>query len=252
MIIDYPCKQSIPALKSLWKQAFGDTDTFIEGFFATGFDPAHCRCIYEADRLVTALYWFDCLWQKDSVAYLYAIATDAGFQNRGFCRVLMSDTHRLLQHLGYAGAILVPAEEHLFGMYAKLGYRPFCPMKTQRILPSDTPAPIQVLDADTYARLRGTYLPENGVVQDGAALDYLATYATFCAGEGTLFCYTRDADRIRFQEFMGDKCALPGILQTLNATEGILRSPGGNTPLAMYYSFTDPTALPGYFGIALD
>ncbi len=252
MIIDSPHSRDLPALKQLWQQAFGDPEAFVSGFFDTGFAKERCRCLYADNTLAAALYWFDCRWQDQKIAYLYAIATDEAQQNKGFCKALMADTHALLKNTGYAGAILVPAEENLFHMYAKMGYRGFCPMKSLQVIASGSSAQLQTIDARTYARLRREHLPENSVLQEGSALAYLQTYATFYEGEGVLFCCSRDGDTVRFQEFLGDPSALPNILAALNAAKGILRQPGGDTPFAMYKHFSGSDSSPTYFGLPLD
>ena len=113
MIIDKPTSKEIPALRQLWKQAFGDTDAFLDSFFAHGFAFDRCRCVRIDGVLVAALYWFDCRWQGKKVAYLYAVATDMAFRGKRLCRMLMEDTHSHLQEAGYAGAALVPGSREL-------------------------------------------------------------------------------------------------------------------------------------------
>ena len=122
MIIDKPRSETLPALKDLWQEAFGDSREFIDTFFRTGFSPERCRCLWKDDHLVAALYWFDCDWEKRKLAYLYAVATDKAFRNQGLCKKLMEDTHRHLEALGYSGTVLVPGEPELFSFYKKLGY----------------------------------------------------------------------------------------------------------------------------------
>ena len=117
MTVNMPQQEQIDQLRTLWKQAFGDTDAFLDGFFATGFDRRRCRCVTWNDRVAAALYWFDCHWEGKKLAYIYAVATDEAFRGKGFCRNLMEDTHTHLEKLGYRGAVLVPGSLELFGMY---------------------------------------------------------------------------------------------------------------------------------------
>ena len=102
MTIDCPTPDQIPALRRLWQQAFGDTDRFLDGFFQTGFAPERCRCLWEADNLAAALYWFDTEYGVNRFAYLCAVATDSAYRGQGFCHRLMADTHAHLARLGYA------------------------------------------------------------------------------------------------------------------------------------------------------
>ena len=60
MIIDHPTTTQIPQLRSLWKEAFGDSDAFLDIFFQRAFSPQRCCCVTQGDAVVAALYWFDC------------------------------------------------------------------------------------------------------------------------------------------------------------------------------------------------
>ena len=246
MIID------VPALTQLWKQAFGDTEEFIDGFFRTGFYPDRCRCMYQDGQLAAALYWFDCLWQKKKLAYIYAVATDEAFRGQGICRKLMEDTHDHLKKQGYAGAVLVPGNEALFSMYGKMGYRGFCPMEKQTVLPAGKAAQLRQVRFEAYGQLRCSRLSANAVVQQEDALRFAAGFAEFYTDGESLLCGTVQEDTFYFQEFLGDREKLPGILKALGVKKGIVRLSGGQNPFAMYRTVTDEEEMPSYFGLALD
>lgn len=232
---------------ALWQQAFGDSTEFINGFFRTGFSPDRCRALEKNGTLAAVLYWFDCQWEDKKVAYLYAVATDKAFRGQGLCRQLMSQTHRELREAGYAGAALVPAEEGLFQMYEKLGYRRFCPMTPKSVLSGGAPVDVNVITPEEYSAL----LPGSGIVPGAEMLHFYATYGRFYAYAGGCFCAAREDDTLYMQEFWGDPAVLPGIGSALGAETVQVRLPGGETPFAMYYSFTED-AMPEYFGFALD
>lgn len=251
MTIDHPRQQDLPVLRSLWKEAFGDTDSFLNGFFQTGYAPERCRCLYLQDTPVAVLYWFDCLWEEKKLAYIYAVATDKAFRGRGLCSSLMEDTHRHLRACGYAGAILVPGSEKLFSLYAKHGYKCCCPMKKVNAAPACTAVLLQRVSAKEYEKRRRRLLPRGGVLQEGPILEYLATFTQLLAGENVLVSISREEDTLYFQEFLGDPSALPGVIAGLGGREGVLRLPGGDTPWAMYLPLDGTQALPSYFGISL-
>lgn len=251
MIIDRPHSEDIPALRRLWQQAFGDSDAFLDGFFCTGFATERSRCVKLGGKLAAALYWFDCQWQEKKLAYLYAVATDEHFRGQGLCRGLMEDTHRHLQSLGCAGAVLVPGNKGLFALYEKLGYAPFCPMQTCTIAPGDNPADIRPVRVDDYKLLRRQMLPANSVVQEKEALDFAGTFCEFYTGESMLMCLSREDDTLYFQEYLGDPAHLGSIIKVLGAEKGIAPLPGGS-PAAMYHSLTPNKEMPAYFGIPLN
>ena len=122
MRIDYPLESQIGDLRSLWKEAFGDTDQFLNSFHDTAFSPDRCRCITIDEQVAAALYWFDCRFDDRPLAYIYAVATAKAFRKQGLCRMLMDNTRQLLSELGYSGIVLVP-EMHLIPMYESMGYR---------------------------------------------------------------------------------------------------------------------------------
>ena len=68
MLIDTPTAKDLPELRELWKEAFGDTDAFLDSFFSLAFSPARARCIRSDGGICAALYWFDCEYGGGRVA----------------------------------------------------------------------------------------------------------------------------------------------------------------------------------------
>ena len=59
MRIDHPERSQIPALRALWKEAFGDSDTYLDLFFDRGYDPDRAMCVSDGETVAAALYWLD-------------------------------------------------------------------------------------------------------------------------------------------------------------------------------------------------
>lgn len=244
-----PCHQD--ALRQLWQEAFLDDDSFLDGFFSVGFSPDRCLCLWQDTCLASALYWFDCNWAGQKVAYLYAVATAASQQGKGYCRALMEKTHGLLKEQGYKGAILVPGSESLFRFYEKLGYKACCKLSLQEVSDDDTAAALRQITATEYSKLQKVYLPGDAVFHNTQTLAFAATFAKFYQGDGFAFCGGKDDDTFYFQEFMGDEGSLPGILTTLKTEKGVYRR-AGTTPFAMYFSLDGDDTLPDHFDIPLN
>ena len=250
MNIDYPSREQPEQLRSLWKEAFGDTESFLDSFYTHGFTPDRCRCVTVDGQLAAALYWFDCSVDGKPVAYLYGIATAKAHRGKGLCRALLESTHAHLKYLGYAGAILVPADRELQKMYEKLGYAVCTWMSEISCAAAKTPIPIRAVDAEEFCRLRQRYLPQGGVTQEGESIGFLSKIADFYAGEDFLVTVSRD-EAFFAPELLGNSQAASGILTALHQSKGVFRVPGDALPFAMYYPLSDVPA-PTYFGLAFD
>lgn len=252
MFAKHPQSHEIPALRQLWQEAFGDDDAFLDKFFATGYSQNRCRVVMREAQAVAALYWFDCHWEGKKLAYLYAVATAKAFQGQGLCRLLMEDTHRLLAQQGYVGAVLVPGSDSLFRMYEKMGYRTVSTIREFSREAGAEAFPVVKISRAEYAQRRKAMLPVGGIVQEGAGLAFLETYASLYAGNGCLLCAIKDGQKLVVPEFLGDTAHIPGILRHLNCQEGTFRTPGQGKPFAMYRSFTEDASAPSYLGHAFD
>ena len=240
-----------PALKALWKQAFGDPDWFIDAFFDTAYAPERCLYLEEEGSLAAALYWMDCDHRGEKLAYFYAVATGEAFRGRGLCRRLMALAHDTLKEQGYAGCILVPGSDALRQMYSKMGYADCSRVAEILCKPAAIPASLHRLDVQEYARLRREYLPENGVRQEGDQLNFLDMQTALYAGDGFLAAASVYEGKVHCMELLGDPNAAPGIVAALGGEEGFFRMPGTDKPFAMYRPLTDAPA-PVYFGLAFD
>ncbi len=251
MTINCPTAETLPALKLLWQQAFGDPESFVDAFFQKGFSFDRCRCLFENRQLAAALYWFDCTCENQKLAYIYGVATDANFRRRGLCHRLMEDTLQYLANLGYAGAILVPAGEPLRRFYAHMGFRSFGGIREFTSVQSAASISIRKIGPEEYAALRAKLLPKGSVLQEGKTLFFLNSYTEFYAGENVFFTLYRDGDRAFCAELLGNDAAAGAILNALGLSQGRFRTPGKES-FAMCYPLTENFRTPSYFGLALD
>ena len=251
MIIDAPRADDLFLLQNLWKEAFGDSEIFWRDFISAVRPGERCRCLWQEGKLAAALYWFDCYWEDRPIAYLYGVATAKAFQGRGLCRALMEDTHEYLKELGYYGAILVPGGPELFKMYEKMGYRTAFHVREFDSRAGE-PISLRQLDADEYAQLRRKYLPGGGVVQEGQTLRLLEKQCKFYTGQDCLLVCGVENGVLSVGELLGEEKAAPGILGALGYQMGRFRMPGKGRAFGMYHALTDDSAVPAYFGLAMD
>lgn len=253
MNINSPQSSHIPALRSLWQEAFDDSDAFLDVFFKTAFHPERCRCINEGGKITAALYWFCCQHAKKPVAYIYAVATAKSHRGQGLCRKLLADTHQHLTELGYEGALLVPGSKELFNMYEKMGYQTCSTIRQFECDAKPEELQICTIDQYEYARLRKLLLPKGSVIQEQENLNFLGTQVRFYMGLGFLLAARSEKDTLYGVELLGDITAASAITHTLGFSHGIFRTPGNGRAFAMYHPLGDGNLLPpNYFGFAFD
>lgn len=253
MIIDSPMISDIPSLKSLWREAFGDTEEFLASFFTTAFNTKRCRCVKVDGTVKAALYWFDCSYKGERLAYIYGVATAKDYRGRGLSRALMEDTHRHAESLGYMGAILVPGSKGLFSFYERLGYKT-CSFVSEFICSaSSTKAELRQIDADEYAKLRRAFLPKDSVIQENENLKFLQIQADFYTGDDFLLTAKCEGNTLYGVELLGNTHTAPSVVAAFECTKGQFRTPGDNKPFAMYRPLHNKNTLPPtYFGLAFD
>lgn len=235
-------------LKALWQEAFGDSESWLNSFFANCFSENRHHAIWEDEKTVSALYWFDCHLDGHRLAYIYAVATAKNYRGRGFAARLMKETHEILKGKGYTGAILVPGEKKLFDFYEKIGYRTATTIGEFAAGRGDTPIALRKIDAETYVNLRKQYLPQNAVEQTGESLALLELYT----GEDFLLAANVRENTLCVQELLGNTAVAPQILNALDLPYGNFRTPGEDRPFAMFLPLQENCPTPAYFGLALD
>lgn len=253
MIFKSPGQEQIPLLRCLWKQAFGDTEEYLDAFFGTAFLPERSLCAFDGEVLTGMLFWFDVSCEERKMAYLYAVATAPEYRGRGVCRQLMTRTQELLRARGYAGAMLVPVTDALRQMYASFGYSDCTGISETFCAAGTVPAPLHRIDTAEYARLRRQLLPAGGVVQEKENLALLETQVKFYRGADFLLAARHMEEGALFgTELLGNAAAAPGILLALGCPRGTFRTPGNKIPYAMFLPLEEGAQAPRYFGFSFD
>lgn len=247
-----PWPALIPGLRALWKEAFGDTDAFLDLFFSTAYAPSRCRCILSEGRPAAALYWLDLWMGEKKFAYIYAVATAEKSRGQGLCRILMEATAADLKAAGYSGALLVPQDEALRAMYGRMGYLSAGAIDEFFCATGEHSAPGEEITPEAYAALRPSLLPPGSPAPDSTALAFLGVLARFYRGEDFLAVASREQEHLRILEYLGDRDRLPGFIAGLGAAEATVRAPGNGKPFAMYRPLTPDCKKPTYFPFAFD
>lgn len=252
MTADYPKAHHVPLLRALWKEAFGDTDVFLDGFFAEGFDPCRCRCILDEDVPVSVLYWFEVTCRGQRFAYLYAVATAMSHRGRGLFSALLEDTKQVLTDAGFDGILLHPETESLGRMYEKLGFSHCASVDSCTVAPAPKAAAVREIGPAEFADLRRQLLRDGGAEPAEDMLRFLASQYRFWAGEGWLAAGQVYEGKLICQEFLGGRSAAEGLVRALDVSEGLLRMPGNAERFVWAMPLRNGCVMPDYFPLVLD
>lgn len=247
MTIKHPGQEDIPALRSLWQEAFGDENAYLDAFFANAFAADRCLLVEGGEA---ACYWLDCACRGQKIAYLYAVATAERSRGQGLCRALLEETKKRLKNQDYAGILLVPGSESLRRMYQKLGFETATAIR-ERSLPASAPVLPEKLTLSGYCALRASLLPEGAAIEGAEIMAFLAGRAAFYRLGDTICACIREGSRLYIPELLGDEALASSVAAALGCTHVTLRTPGSEKPFAMYCPLTNAPA-PTHFSFALD
>lgn len=192
---------ALPMLRELWREAFGDSDEFIDAFMGCFGGDDYLHTLSCDGRVVAALYalpyGFSTGGEYHRLAYIYAVATRKEFRGQGVMRMLMGLVHDSLKQQGYAAAFLLPSSVALANYYASMGYKPVAARRTEMLVAS-TPL------SSGYSMCRSSALTDEAynfisrsmasrpcnVVHSRAALNM--NVASCCLSGGALYVVTKD------------------------------------------------------------
>lgn len=249
MIIRHPETKDVCPLKKLWKETFNDSENFIDSFFNISYSENRSMIVEKDGKITSMLFWFDCNFKGNKVAYIYAVATSQDFRKQGLCNSLMEALHSHLKASDYVGACLVPASDNLFNFYAKMGYIKCIYNSELTVMPTEGKLDIKKVSAEEYIKLRKDFLPLNAITQND--IDFLNLQVEFFKGKDFVFSSRKENNELFVPEFWGNKNIQPIIVFCQNAKKGIFRSYGTEKPFAMFLPFNE-TELPEYLDFAYD
>lgn len=217
-------RQDIPALKALWKEAFGDSDEDIDLFYDTCWRPEETLLLVEGEQVMamTALLPHTLTLVEGGEArgaYVYALATALAQRGRGCARYLLMEADKYAKNvLGAQCATVVPAERSLHTFFAGSGFEPCFFTGRVELDPVELPAVdqgdrLEPLSAVEYGELRKCLLQRQPAVNYPAALlEFQAGMCRLAGGglfrvvaggaEGCAALEYRDAGRLVLKELL--------------------------------------------------
>lgn len=115
-----------PLVRKMWERCFDDSPEFIELYFRRKYRGDNTLLCFEDGEAVASLqmlpYRFTCFGTEVDSAYISGACTLPEHRNRGHMGKLLCEAFRLMRQRDIALSILIPAEEWLYGYYARYGY----------------------------------------------------------------------------------------------------------------------------------
>lgn len=114
-------------MKKLWAEVFGDSLKVINNFFEKTAKPENTVCVFCDNEPVSVLYAVKSEIYVDSkpksAYYIYAVCTREDYRGKGLMAKAMAFLEELARKRGVSYLFLVPAQNSLFNMYEKFGFR---------------------------------------------------------------------------------------------------------------------------------
>ncbi len=120
-------EKDFPLLKKLWKETFQDSDAVINNLFEKTVVSENTVAVFDGEKALSALYAIECSGivaeREINAYYIYGVSTLKEYRNQGLMRETLRFIENKARERGVDALFLVPADDSLFGMYEKFGYK---------------------------------------------------------------------------------------------------------------------------------
>lgn len=118
--------QTTPLVRQMWKTCFEDTDEFLDIIFTYKYKNENTLIYFENGKAVASLQMFpqtiNFYRQQIPFSYLAGLCTLPEYREKGYMTQLIHKAHEIIAERNIPLAILIPAEEWLYGFYEKYDY----------------------------------------------------------------------------------------------------------------------------------
>lgn len=205
-----------PALGKLWRECFGDSDGFIEAFFAA-LDSIGGGMVAECDGCIAGAAYAICDAQLvlpgDTplcVGYIYGVGVHDNYRSRGIGRAVTRAAKELALALGAQIISTLPAEDGLYPWYEDvIGVKKLMSRTCTNLSssPAVSVAPISASDYNARRESICSSLPHLSL--SIAAMEFEAAFlreyggGLFAVGDGAIAAAYVDNDRAVVRELLG-------------------------------------------------
>lgn len=125
-MIAFANKETTPLVRRMWKICFKDTDEFMDLYFSQKYKEENTLIYFEGGKAVASLqmlpYSITFYGETIPFAYLSGLCTLPEYRRRGYMDQLIHEAHRVIEQRKIPLAILIPAEDSLYGFYERYEY----------------------------------------------------------------------------------------------------------------------------------
>ena len=126
-MLPFENKEKKRQVESLWRDVFGDAEEFIRLYFDNIYNGDNTIVVEKDGEIVSALqllpYTMILEGREVHVAYISGVCTRPTERGKGYMNMLMDMADAELKQRNIPMAILIPAEEWLYKVYSKQGYK---------------------------------------------------------------------------------------------------------------------------------
>ncbi len=110
------------AMKHIWKECFGDEDSFIDSFLVRFYSPSAAFVHEECGEVVSMAFVVPFESAFGRTAYIYAVATLEKYRRRGYAEEVVRGAVEWCRSAGYDVAVLIPQGDGLVRYYERMGF----------------------------------------------------------------------------------------------------------------------------------
>lgn len=110
-------------IRTLWKEAFGDSNDFIDSFIDKFYSLERMYTVWKRDKLISVLHILPFSMNGLKVGYIYGVATDMEERGKGHATRLIKKAITQAKSNNLDAIALIPASESLRCYYEKFGFR---------------------------------------------------------------------------------------------------------------------------------
>lgn len=258
-----PKVKDFPQLKKMWADVFGDSDAVINNFFENTAEAQNIFCAFCNGKPVSVLYAIDSTIAFCDDAYkayyVYAVCTEKEYRGKGLMKALFDELEKTAKSRNVSYLFLVPAENSLFSMYEKIGFKVGFTYKERQVSVSacEMADAQEDLSFETYKRFKHTNgsVPVALLNEKGFSSFYRPVEAVGCVSvnDAGYVVFERDNGYVVVHELFGDEeILLSHVSKITNEGEFLLREAcaQGGKPYGMLKALDSSLYFDnGFFGV---